>query len=75
MAIELGDDGTMDTVIYCTECGHEFRFNYDPQYQRDDEPTEQEAATAYSMWIDECIEQVKAEHKCGPSIDIHYEDW
>lgn len=29
MAGKLGDDGTMDTVIYCDECGQEQRYNYD----------------------------------------------
>lgn len=28
MAIELTDDGTMDTVLRCSECREEFRFNY-----------------------------------------------
>ncbi len=30
MAIELTDDGTMDTVLRCSECGEEMRYNYDP---------------------------------------------
>lgn len=29
MVAQLGDDGTMDTVIYCSECGQEQRYNYD----------------------------------------------
>lgn len=29
MAIELTDDGTMDTVLRCSECGEEFRFTHD----------------------------------------------
>lgn len=29
----LGDDGTLDTVIYCADCGQEFRFNYEPEWQ------------------------------------------
>lgn len=28
--IQLGDDGTMDTVLVCNECGQEARYNYDP---------------------------------------------
>ena len=28
--IRLGDDGTLDTVVVCTVCGEEARYNYDP---------------------------------------------
>lgn len=24
----LGDDGTLDTVVYCSECGREARYSY-----------------------------------------------
>lgn len=27
--IRLGDDGTLDTVLVCRECGQETRYNYD----------------------------------------------
>ncbi len=27
--IVLSDDGTLDTVLRCTECGEVFRYNYD----------------------------------------------
>jgi hypothetical protein len=30
MAIELTDDGTLDTVLRCSDCGEEMRYNYDP---------------------------------------------
>ncbi len=33
MAALLGDDGTFDTVIYCSECGQEQRYNYDASDQ------------------------------------------
>lgn len=29
--MKLGDDGTLDTVIVCSDCGEEMRFNYDPE--------------------------------------------
>jgi hypothetical protein len=35
MAIELTDDGTMDTVLRCSECGEEIRYNYDPSGNED----------------------------------------
>lgn len=38
MAIRLGDDGTMDTVLVCDECGHEARYNYDSNVDREDNP-------------------------------------
>ncbi len=29
MAAVLGDDGTMDTVVSCSECNEETRYNFD----------------------------------------------
>lgn len=29
MTIQLSDDGTMDTVLRCSDCGEEWRYNYD----------------------------------------------
>lgn len=63
MAIQLSDDGTLDTVIKCTGCGQEFRFNYDPA--GDDYPIGDEARDAYDEFVDDCIAGVKAEHVCG----------
>lgn len=47
MAIELTDDGTMDTVLRCSECGEEMRYNYDPSgtEERAAELTEEIART------------------------------
>src|SRR5690242_16284475 len=58
MAIELTDDGTLDTVLRCTECGEEFRFSsetladYDPEEMTRDQ------------FIEQCIEDVENEHVC-----------
>ena len=30
MTHQLGDDGTLDTVVVCEACGVESRYNYDP---------------------------------------------
>lgn len=77
MAIELSDDGTMDTVLRCSECGEEFRFNYDGAYEDGNlEPSEartaqeEEAAReeAYDAWVDSCIEEVEAEHECDQEV-------
>jgi len=27
--MDLGDDGTLDTVYVCSACGREYRFNFD----------------------------------------------
>lgn len=35
--IRLSDDGTMDTVLVCDECGQEMRYNYDPSGPSDPE--------------------------------------
>ena len=29
--MQLGDDGTLNTVIVCSDCGEEFRFNFDSE--------------------------------------------
>lgn len=67
MAIELSDDGTLDTVLRCDECGEEFRFTYaadtlDPPADEDDE-------RMYAAWIEDCITEVEAEHRCDPEMD------
>lgn len=36
MAIELTDDGTLDTVLCCTDCGEEMRYNYMPGPDEDE---------------------------------------
>lgn len=70
MAIVLSDDGTMDTVLRCTECGEEFRFNFDPgPYDDGDACAHGLQADAgcedcYNEWIDSCIEDAEADHEC-----------
>lgn len=60
--IELSDDGTMDTVLRCCECGEEFRGNYDPS---PDMPSEEDSHGGYDVWVDEFIEEVEDEHVCA----------
>lgn len=57
MAILLGDDGTMDTVVYCSECGREYRGNCDGG-DGDDEQS-------YDDFVDWLIEEIEGEHVCG----------
>ena len=66
--IVLGDDGTMDTVVYCTKCGQEFRGNWDgggtddglPHRSLDDDSYDD----SYDDYVDWLIADVTAEHEC-----------
>lgn len=51
--IRLGDDGTMDTVLVCEECGEEFRFSRDVSFCED-----------YDVFVNECITEVDNDHEC-----------
>lgn len=65
MAAQLSDDGTMDTVIRCSECGEEQRYNYDSG-PRDEQDTEdrledlranypKESPARINGLLDECL--------------------
>lgn len=78
--IELSDDGTMDTVLCCSECGEEFRGNYDSSPDMPDEEDSHTPACAsrapfgectcgkaensYDAFIASFIEEVEDEHVC-----------
>lgn len=57
MAIHLGDDGTLDTVVFCTECGQEFRGNSGCINSEVDPETVEE----FVEWL---IADVTDEHEC-----------
>lgn len=59
MSILLGDDGTLDTVVYCSECRHEYRGNYDPG------PDNNGSEDDYDGFVNSFIEEIEAEHVCG----------
>lgn len=65
MAHSLTDDGTMDTVIKCDECGHETRFNYDgPGDGLADGGTpytDAECEQMYDEYVAECIAECDAD--------------
>jgi len=65
MTIELTDDGTLDTVLRCSECGEEMRYNYGssdwPDPGIDDAPTFSDAYDAFIAWA---IEDATADHEC-----------
>ena len=71
MAMLLGDDGTLDTVIVCSECGAEMRFNYEPADSWDgiDTATLAEAEAGYDDFVVWCMEQAAEDHECEVSHD------
>ena len=67
MTMRLGDDGTLDTVIYCDNCNQEFRFNYsafDYDATLDNDLTDEAAYMAFVEW---CKDEAAQDHNC----DIH----
>ena len=55
---ELRDDGTMDTVIACPNCGEEARYTF----IREDEET------TYDDYVQSCIDDFDSEHECDETI-------
>ena len=55
MSIYLSDDGTMDTVVVCSDCGQEFRGTYDGE----GDPT-----TGYDDFVKWLIDEITGEHVC-----------
>lgn len=53
--IVLSDDGTLDTVLVCTVCREEMRYNFAPD-------TDDETYEDFVAWA---IEDASAEHECG----------
>lgn len=64
MAIELSDDGTMDTVLRCSECGEVMRYNYDGA---DDEQNGRDGYD-YARFVEWAIEDATDAHECD--IDV-----
>ena len=56
---ELTDDGTLDTVVRCTECGQECRYNYDGG-----DVSEDEGPDSYDAFIEWCFEDANDSHDC-----------
>jgi hypothetical protein len=57
--IVLGDDGTMDTVLCCTKCGAELRYNFEGTPV--EEPAEDLAYDEFVAWA---IDDATSEHTC-----------
>lgn len=61
--IRLGDDGTLDTVLVCRQCGEEARYNFDgctdPDCKGDCDPGE-----TYAAFVEWAMEDFDSEHEC-----------
>jgi transcription elongation factor Elf1 len=66
--MRLGDDGSLDTVIVCSDCGWEMRYHYDPSTEEDEDTTDEEA---YSDFVDWCLDDAEGEHECPAIVDHH----
>ena len=68
--IKLIDDGTLDTVLRCSECGEELRYNYDGpdtvEGSTVDEAMEKlaDADQQYREFVEWAIEDATIAHKC-----------
>ena len=68
MAIELTDDGTLDTVLRCSDCGEELRYNFaaSSEFAEDNQSDE----VAYDAFVDWAIEDAESEHECPTKENI-----
>lgn len=55
---DLTDDGTMDTVVACSECGVELRYNYDP-----DAAYPAGSSAGYIAFTEECRKDAAEDHE------------
>lgn len=60
MAIVLTDDGTLDTVLRCTECGEELRYHCGP---------DEEATQTYDEFVEWAIKDAESDHACDIDED------
>lgn len=80
MAIELTDDGTMDTVLRCSECGEEMRYSTPMDaYDATDGPCEHGIPAGgdgcidcREAWIEELIVECSDEHVCYECPDCKH---
>ena len=66
--IRLTDDGTLDTVLECSECGEQLRYNFANSYPSPDGPSEYTRnltnEVLYQNWVRQIIEDESQEHEC-----------
>lgn len=56
----LSDDGTMDTVVTCKDCGRDCRYTFDGEVPTNDAPDRD----AYDCFIEWCFEDASETHEC-----------
>ena len=57
MPILLGNDGSMDTVVFCSECGREYRGTWMPDSDDTDD--------TYDAYVEWFMDDVGTSHICG----------
>ncbi len=62
MSIELTDDGTLDTVLRCSNCGEEMRYTYDPTQGESGDIAD--LPDTYDDFVDWAIGDAESEHDC-----------
>lgn len=62
--IVLADDGTLDTVIQCLDCGEQFRFNFSPEDCGPCNDIDAAECTHYDEFVADCISEIESEHEC-----------
>lgn len=62
--ITLTDDGTLDTVLRCTDCGAEMRYVFDPGDDRCPEPK----FDPYGEFVEWAIEDAENHHECEEEV-------
>ena len=61
--IVLVDDGTLDTVVECTECRQQMRYNQDEPFDG--------SVGDRNAFIDYCLVDAETEHVCSEANDDH----
>lgn len=70
MTMRLGDDGTLDTVIVCSDCGEEFRFNFD--HDLDENATDEQYEAAYDEFVAQCKLDAADDHECPHAVILKW---
>ena len=63
--IQLTDDGTLDTVLKCSECDKEFRMNYANTYEGSIATDDEDNIPTYDEFVDEMIAETAESHDCN----------
>jgi len=65
--INLIDDGTLDTVFACDDCGEQIRCNYANDTMEQSDSMVDGDEDAYHAWRDEQRAAIEDDHDCGRS--------